>query len=230
MLYVDDSFPREEAVRLITSGATRFNGETCTSVNGVLIQDTVYESVKEALVEAFKNLRVGHPLDRGIEIGPLFSGKQAFDLRRILRETPGGRILCGADVQGAYFTPAILEGVQLQDPAVQQGFFGPALWIRSIREDDLRDWLRANQFPLSDTVLSTRKDLIQTVARNSRAARICVNEDPSVESMFEPWGGYPPSGFNPVSVWTEKYVQTFQLDGRLKEIITVPSHLRSEDS
>ena len=230
MLYVDDSLPREEAIRLITSGATRFNGETCTSVNGVLIQDTVYESVKEALIEAFKNLRVGHPLDRGIQIGPLFSEKQAVDLQRTLQETPGGRILWGADVQGAYFTPAILEGVQLQDPAVQQGFFGPALWIRSIREDDLRDWLRANQFPLSDTVLSTRRDLIQAVARNSRAARICVNEDPSVESMFEPWGGYPPSGLNPVSVWTEKYVQTFQLDGRLKEIITFPSHLRSEDS
>jgi len=35
-----------------------------------------------------------------------------------------------------------------------------------------------------------------------------------VESMFEPWGGYPPSGLNPVSNWIEKYRQTYQIDGR----------------
>jgi len=33
--------------------------------------------------------------------------------------------------------------------------------------------------------------------------------------MFEPWGGYPPSGLNPVSIWIDKYRQAFQLDGRL---------------
>lgn len=215
MLYVDDTFPLDEAVRLITSGATRFNGETCTSVNGVLVEEVVYNNIREALVEAFRNLRVGHPLAHGVQVGPLFSEKQANELRGSLLGAPGGRILCGGEVEGAYFTPAILEGVRLEDPIVQCGFFGPAVWIHRVREDPMLDWFRANQFPLSDTILSTREDAIRALARNSRAARICVNGDPSVESMFEPWGGYPPSGLNPVSEWTEKYTQAFQLDGKL---------------
>jgi len=37
--------------------------------------------------------------------------------------------------------------------------------------------------------------------------------------MFEPWGGYPPSGSNPVSLWIEKYRQIYQLDGKLREIV-----------
>ena len=36
--------------------------------------------------------------------------------------------------------------------------------------------------------------------------------------MFEPWGGYPPSGLNPVSIWIDKYRQAYQLDGRLRDI------------
>ena len=64
-LYLDDTFPLADAVRIITSGATRYNGETCTSVNGVLIKDTIYEQVKEALVDSFRNLHLGPPLDPG---------------------------------------------------------------------------------------------------------------------------------------------------------------------
>ncbi|HXN07420.1 MAG TPA: hypothetical protein VN944_10195, partial [Nitrospiria bacterium] len=61
--------------------------------------------------------------------------------------------------------------------------------------------------------LSMDPDQIKTFVWRSRSARVCINVDPSMESMFEPWGGYPPSGFNPVSIWTQKYLQTFQIDG-----------------
>jgi acyl-CoA reductase-like NAD-dependent aldehyde dehydrogenase len=230
LLYLDDSFPLDEAVRIITSGATRFNGETCTSINGALIQDSVYGAVREALVEAFREIRVGHPAEPGSQIGPLFSERQAERLRRSLLEAPGARLLCGGQVDGAYFAPAVIEGVGPGDRIAREGFFGPALWIRSVRDDSIWDWLRDNRFPLSDTVLSRRRGIIQAVAARSRAARICVNADPSVESMFEPWGGYPPSGLNPVSVWTEKYRQTFQLDGALRDIIAIPSELQIRPS
>ncbi|MEW6380184.1 MAG: aldehyde dehydrogenase [bacterium] len=222
LLYLDDTYPREDAVRIIGQGATRYNGETCTSINGVLTKDTIYRQVRDALVDYFQTLRMGNPQDPEIQIGPLFSEKQALMLQRAIRETPGARILCGGDVEGAYFRPAVVEGISPHDPIVREGVFGPVIWIRSVTEDSLWDWLEGNQFPLSDTILSTDGDLIRSFAVNSRAARICVNEDPSVESMFEPWGGYPPSGLNPVSVWIEKYRQTFQLDGRLREIMTIP--------
>ena len=221
MLYIDDTFPVEDAIPIITSGATRYNGETCTSVNGVLIKDTVYDDLKDNLAESFGNLRVGNPMDLDSQIGPLFSEKQAIILQKTFLDRPDATIICGGDIKGAYFTPALIEGVNIHDPVVQEGFFGPALWIKPVREENLLDWLKVNRFPLSNTILSNNSDLIRTFAINSRAARICVNEDPSVESMFEPWGGYPPSGSNPVSVWTEKYQQTFQLDGKLKKIITI---------
>ena len=214
LLYVDDGFPLDEAVRLITSGATRFNGLTCTSINGVLAHEGAFPALRDALTAAFRALRVGDPRDPATQIGPLFGPEDANALARDLRAGTPARLLCGGDTRGAYFSPAVVHGVAMGDPLVREGLFGPALWIHPVRDDAVTEWLRANAFPLSDTVLSTRPEIIEAFANNSRAARICVNEDPSIESMFEPWGGYPPSGLNPVSIWIEKYRQAYQIDGR----------------
>jgi len=220
VLYVDRTFPVADAVRLITAGATRFNGETCTSVNGVLVEPEAYPAIRDGLVEAFRALAVGDPADTGTQVGPLFSQAQAQRLTHDLRAEATSRVLCGGDAFGAYFTPAVVDGVSRGSVLAREGLFGPALWIQPVPEGELFEWLRANQFPLSDTILSTDSELIRAFAMNSRAARITVNQDPSVESMFEPWGGYPPSGLNPVSFWIEKYRQAFQLDGRLRDILS----------
>jgi acyl-CoA reductase-like NAD-dependent aldehyde dehydrogenase len=226
LLYLDRNYPLDQAVSTITSGAIRFNGQTCTSVNGVLIHEGVYRAVKDALAASFKALRVGDPLDPAVQVGPLFSERQAERLRKLLKRNSGSRILCGAETKGAYFYPAVLENVGLKDSLVREGFSGPAIWIRSIGENAMWAWVRSNRFPLSDTILSHDMDLIRTFARRSKAARICVNQDPTVESMFEPWGGYPPSGMNPVSLWVQKYRQVFQLDGALKQIVNLSSDVR----
>jgi aldehyde dehydrogenase (NAD+) len=211
--YVDDGFPTAEAVRLLAAGATRFNGETCTSVNGVMVHPSRYPELREALVSAFQALRLGHPADPTVHVGPLLSRGQAEGLAATLHGRPPRRLLCGGLVEGAYFAPAVVEGVSLDDPVVTEGIFGPAVWVHPVAEKNLFDWLHGNRFPLSDAILSLRPDLIRRFACRSRAARICVNQDPSIESMFEPWGGYPPSGYNLVSDWVDKYRQPYQLDG-----------------
>jgi len=218
LLYVDDGFPVEEAVRLIVAGATRYNGETCTSVNGVLTHPNRYRDVRDGVVEAMRALRVGHPASPETQVGPLLSRQQAEDLVLLLKAGPSRRVLCGGEADGAFFPPTVVEGVDLDAALLREGFFGPAAWVRAIDESALVTWLQANHFPLSDTILSERPDLILRFAARSRAARICVNQDPSIESMFEPWGGYPAGGLNPVSDWVEKYRQPYQLDGAPREL------------
>jgi acyl-CoA reductase-like NAD-dependent aldehyde dehydrogenase len=225
MLYVDDTYPLDEAVRIISKASTRFNGETCTSINGVLVNESIYKSLKEALVDTFQGLRVGHPLGQGIKVGPLFSEQQAIQLAKAIGETATAKVLCGGHATGAYFSPAVIEGVDCSDRIVREGFFGPALWIASVTENRMWDWLRANCFPLSDSLLSTDEHLIEAFIRSSRAARVCINADSSVESMFEPWGGYPPGGLNAVSVWPEKYRQTFVVDGKPSDTMRIPAFI-----
>jgi len=217
MLYMDETYPVETATKLILDAATRFNGETCTSVNGVLVEESLYPRLRTALVEAFGALSTGDPFRGGTRVGPLFSEKQAMGLRQSL-STEGARLLVGGTVTGAYFAPSVVEGVRPDHPVVREGLYGPAVWIQPVSWREVPRWLGANRFPLSDAVLSARADAIREFAYLSRAPRICVNADPSIESMFEPWGGYPPGGLNPVSPWVQKYRQSYQLDGHHEEI------------
>jgi len=217
MLYLDETYPVETATRLILDSATRFNGETCTSVNGVLVEPALYPRLRTALVDAFRSLALGDPFREETRVGPLFSESQAESLRRSL-SSGGARVLVGGEVAGAYFGPTVVEGVGPRHPVVREGLYGPAVWIQPASWSEVPRWLGANRFPLSDAVLSARPDAIREFARLSRAPRICVNADPSIESMFEPWGGYPPGGLNPVSPWVQKYRQSYQLDGHHEEI------------
>jgi acyl-CoA reductase-like NAD-dependent aldehyde dehydrogenase len=213
MVYVDRSFPVEEAARLIVSGATRYNGETCTSINGVLVDEFVYPELRDAVVAEMRTLQVGDPRRSDTQIGPLFSEKQAEELLASLK-IGAERMLCGGERTGAYCLPTIAEGVRDRSTLVREGLFGPALWLQSIERGTLPSWLRANRFPLSDTALAHDEAQVDLLVTHSRAARICINVDPSIESVFEPWGGYPGSGLNPVSAWPDKYRRVYQLDAR----------------
>src|SRR6185503_3512949 len=129
MLYVDDGYPIDRAVPLITSGATRYNGETCTSVNGVLVHPRRFEEVREGVVESFRSLRVGHPGEHQTRVGPLLSERQAEELASLLSSGNSRRVLCGGTNEGAYFKPTVVEGVDALEGIVCDGFFGPAIWI-----------------------------------------------------------------------------------------------------
>ena len=217
MLYLDETYPLETATRLITESATRFNGETCTSVNGVLVEESLYPRLRQALKDAFAALRFGDPFRDATHVGPLFSAGQAASLRELLG-SDGARLRFGGEVEGAYIRPAIAEGVHPGHAMVREGLYGPCVWLQPVRWAHVPRWLAMNRFPLSDAVLSARPDVVREFARVSRAPRVCVNADPSIESMFEPWGGYPPGSLNPVSPWVQKYRQTYQLDGQHEEI------------
>jgi hypothetical protein len=117
---------------------------------------------------------------------PLFNAEHAAGLIGDLRAGSSTRLLCGGLSRGAYFTPAVVEGVAPGDAISRQGFFGPALWVHPVAPGQVHAWLRANEFPLSDTVLSTRPEVIEAFALQSRAARVCVNEDPSVNPCSSP--------------------------------------------
>ncbi len=212
LVYVDRSFPVDKAITLITEGAVRYNGETCASMNGVLCHPDIYKSLRDGLCDSLGALSVGHPMEAGTDVGPLFSGSQATHIGDLVRSS-GGKFISGGKIEGAYIKPGLVEGVEGGTALVTEGFMGPIAWMARVKFKESERWFNANKYSLSDTILSMDSDQIKNFAGKSKSPRICINVDSSLESMFEPWGGYPPSGLNPVSIWTQKYLQTFQIDG-----------------
>lgn len=124
-------------------GAVGTAGQRCTSTRRLIVHETIYDQVKEALVAAYKQLRIGNPLDQNNHVGPLID-KQAVDmyldaLEKIKQE--GGSLVVEGGVlegegydSGCYVKPAIAE-VENHYEIVQHETFAPILYLIKYQGD-----------------------------------------------------------------------------------------------
>ena len=118
-------------------GAVGTAGQRCTSTRRLIIHESIYDKVKEALIDAYKQIRIGNPLDENNHVGPLID-KDAVRmyeeaLQKVIDE--GGNILVEGGVlegegyeSGCYVRPAIAEA-QNEFEIVQHETFAPILYL-----------------------------------------------------------------------------------------------------
>lgn len=164
------------------------------------------------LVHKWKSLRAGNPItDETLDVGPLLDDLQGEWCERRIEES-GGEVLCGGKREGNLLYPTLVECPDEESTLVTDGIFGSAMWIAPGDQDIFVQWWPSNRFPLCAGVLSPSIDLNWWLPRLPNLARLTVNSDPTVEHIFEPWGGYPESGLNPVGTWKEKYQRVVAID------------------
>ncbi|GAB1856084.1 aldehyde dehydrogenase family protein [Flavobacteriaceae bacterium MHTCC 0001] len=118
-------------------GAVGTAGQRCTSTRRLIIHESVYDKVKYALIEAYKQLRIGNPLDENNHVGPLIDkdavGMYSDALKKVVEQGGAivvqGAVLSGKDYQsGCYVKPAIAEA-KPEFKIVQHETFAPILYL-----------------------------------------------------------------------------------------------------
>jgi aldehyde dehydrogenase (NAD+) len=123
-------------------------GQRCTSTRRAIVHRSVYATLTDALVKAYKQVPIGNPLDAGTLMGPLIDQEAAKAMQAALQELKqqGGRVLYGGDMlsgrqydTGTYVTPCLCEaGADL--PIVQEETFAPILYL--IQYETLEEAIR----------------------------------------------------------------------------------------
>ncbi len=125
-------------------GAVGTCGQRCTSTRRLIIQESIFEEVKSKLAAAYRQIRIGNPLDAHNHVGPLID-KQAVEtylsaLSKIKEQ--GGKFLVEGGVlegdgyeSGCYVKPCVAE-VTPETPVVQYETFAPILYLLKYRELD----------------------------------------------------------------------------------------------
>jgi acyl-CoA reductase-like NAD-dependent aldehyde dehydrogenase len=199
--YVDRTADPEQAAEMLVQGAFRYNGQTCTSINGAMIHPELFEAVAQRMIAQAAVF----------EVGPVFNERQAEWCVDRVHES-GGEVSTGGTRQEAYVSPTVTLNPDPTCELVKEGIFGPVLWLASGDESDFAARWSTNVYPLCAAILQTPADRQRWASRLPGLARLVLNGDPSVEDPFEYWGGYPPAGQNPVSAWPAKYRRTVQID------------------
>ena len=125
-------------------GAVGTAGQRCTSTRRLIIQEDIYETVKNKLIAAYKQLRIGDPLDQNNHVGPLIDKdavKTYLNAIEQCKEEGGIFIIEGGNLEGpgyesgCYVKPCIAEakpGYKI----VQQETFAPILYLLKYKTID----------------------------------------------------------------------------------------------
>jgi glyceraldehyde-3-phosphate dehydrogenase (NADP+) len=118
------------AERCVTGGFA-FAGQSCISVQRILVENSVYGKFTDLLLAAVKKLKVGDPLDESSDLGPLIRESDAIRAADWIQEAVrgGARLLCGGKRKGSLLEPTVLTGTRPDMRVNCQEIFAPVVTI-----------------------------------------------------------------------------------------------------
>jgi aldehyde dehydrogenase (NAD+) len=132
-IILDETADLKMAIPSIVFGAVGTAGQRCTSTRRVIVHESIMEDVKEKLVNAYRQVRIGDPLDPDTLMGPLFNEGAVKDFEAAIAEAQsvGGELLTGGkriDGPGYFVEPTIIVAENHWE-IVQTETFAPILYL-----------------------------------------------------------------------------------------------------
>jgi aldehyde dehydrogenase (NAD+) len=136
-IIITPSADLQMTIPAVVFGAVGTAGQRCTSTRRLIVHESVYGKVKESLVNAYKSLKIGDPLNENNHVGPLIDKGAVGDFCKALDRVKeeGGKIIYGGEVlsgkgyeSGNYVVPALVEAENSYS-IVQEETFAPILYL-----------------------------------------------------------------------------------------------------
>ena len=189
----------ESAVPMIATGGFANAGQSCISVQRIVVHGSIYEEFKERFIAHCRgNVRMGDPRDRATVVGPMITAEALAKTRALIASAvaAGGRIVLGGEAHGFCLEATVLEDVPLSHDACTGELFAPVVTLH--RYDAFDDALRIvndSSFGLQAGIFTNDIRLAMRAYESLDVGAVLINQVPTwrVENM--PYGGIKDSGF-----------------------------------
>jgi acyl-CoA reductase-like NAD-dependent aldehyde dehydrogenase len=172
---VDEDADLDDAVQRIVFGAFYQSGQSCIGVQRILAHATIYDELRQLLVEATRALVMGDPKEESTFIGPVISEEEAERLESWIEEATqrGGRLLCGG-ARHASMLQAVLSRFTDFDSALEE--------------------INASAYGLQAGLFTRDLYKVQRAWETLEVGGVMVGEVPSWRVDHMPYGGVKESG------------------------------------
>ena len=199
---VFDDADQENALNGITAGIFGASGQSCIAGSRLYLQSSIYDEFLKKLISKAEKIKLGGPMEKDTQMGPLNSFKQLDNIEKNIKATveQGGRIMCGGkrssvSNKGYYFPATIIECENHNLPTAENELFGPVLSVMKFEnEEEAINKMNDNQYGLSSGIYTTNLGRAMRVSKAVRAGIVFVNTYRLI-SPSAPFGGIKDSGY-----------------------------------
>ncbi|TAN22561.1 MAG: aldehyde dehydrogenase family protein [Acidobacteria bacterium] len=185
------------AAERLVAGAFSYAGQSCISVQRVLVHRAVYKDLRCRLLDRILQLRVGDPRDAATDVGPMINAEAATRAFTWMQEAvaAGAQAACGMKRDGGFVWPTILENVPEQTSIWKEEAFAPVLLLRPYDSFDeaLRE-ANASRYGLQAGVFTRDLNLAWRAFEHLEVGAVALNEVSSWRMDPMPYGGVKDSG------------------------------------
>jgi acyl-CoA reductase-like NAD-dependent aldehyde dehydrogenase len=184
------------AERCVTGGFT-YAGQTCISVQRILVEQSVYGKFTDLLVEGVKQLTTGDPMQESTDVGPLIRETDALRVSNWIEEAvrAGARLLCGGDRKGPIVQPAVLTGTRADMKVNCQEIFGPVVTVEPYQSfDEALRRINNSNYGLQAGLFTRDAKLLFQAYDELEVGALIAGDIPSFRIDQMPYGGIKDSG------------------------------------
>ncbi|MCS7182816.1 MAG: aldehyde dehydrogenase family protein [Thermoanaerobaculum sp.] len=193
----EDAGHWEAVAQRIALGAFAYAGQSCISVQRVLVASPVYEQFRQLLVAAATSFPTGDPAAEGILCGPMISPADAQRLQDWVfsAQQAGARLLTPWRREGSLVWPQLLEQVPHQHPLWAEEAFAPVAVLEPFRDfEEALAKVNDSRFGLQCGLFTRDLGKIRRAWEAVEVGAVIAGDIPSWRSDPMPYGGVKQSG------------------------------------
>lgn len=175
----------------------RLAGQSCISVQTVLVERSRYDEFVPLLLDKVKEMKLGDPLDRTTDVGTLIDEAAARRVESWVSDArkDGARVLAGGSRQGAAYEPTVLVDVKPQMEVVCNEVFGPVVSVLAYDElSEAVDFTNRSRFGLQCGIFTASNQTTFDLVRRLKTGGVIVNGTSTWRTDQLAYGGVRDSG------------------------------------
>jgi acyl-CoA reductase-like NAD-dependent aldehyde dehydrogenase len=184
------------AERCVTGGFN-YAGQTCISVQRILVERSSFSKFTEFLLAGVTQLKVGDPLDESSDLGPLIRESDAIRAADWVQEAVrgGARLLTGGHRFGSMLEPTVLTGTRPEMKVNCQEIFAPVVTVEAYdRFEEALKLVNGSPYGLQASVFTRDAKLLFTAYEELEVGGVIAGDVPSFRIDHMPYGGVKDSG------------------------------------
>ena len=187
----------EKAVSDIVNGAYLFSGQVCMGVKRVIVERDIIDEFTENLVKQTGKLKVGNPMNKDTDIGPLINTKAVEYVNEVVNDavSNGANVEIGAKVKNNFYWPTVLTGIKEDMKIVSNETFGPIAPIIEAQDiDEAINIANNSKYGLNAGVFTQNIHNALKCVNSIESGSVFVNKASTFRTDNMPFGGFKNSG------------------------------------